>query len=56
MTRAGELSGIAARVWDEVAWGPARRVPLPGEIAGIGAQWRVEAGPLSRHEPVWAEN
>jgi hypothetical protein len=36
------------------AWGPARRVPLPGRIAGIDAEWRVEAGPLGRHQPAWA--
>ena len=35
------------------AWGPARRVPLPGAIAGIEPQWRVEAGPLGRHRPAW---
>jgi CoA-transferase family III len=36
------------------AWGPARRVPLPGAIAGVDPQWRVEAGPLGRHRPAWA--
>jgi hypothetical protein len=36
------------------AWGPARRVPLPGAIAGMDPQWRVEAGPLGRHRPAWA--
>ena len=36
------------------AWGPARRVPLPGEIAGVDAGWRIEAGPLGRHQPAWA--
>jgi crotonobetainyl-CoA:carnitine CoA-transferase CaiB-like acyl-CoA transferase len=36
------------------AWGPARRVPPAGEIAGIEAGWRVEAGPLGRHEPAWS--
>jgi len=35
------------------AWGPARRVPLPGQIAGVPPQWRVEAGPLARHVPAW---
>ncbi len=35
------------------AWGPARRVPLPGEIAGVHPEWRVEAGPLGRHQPTW---
>lgn len=35
------------------AWGPARRVPLPGEIAGVTPALRVEAGPLGRHQPVW---
>jgi hypothetical protein len=38
------------------AWGPARRVPLPGEIAGVDTEWRVEAGPLGRHQPTWAES
>jgi len=37
----------------QTAWGPARRVPLPGAIAGIEPQWRVEAGPLGRHRPAW---
>jgi hypothetical protein len=30
------------------AWGPARRVPFPGEIDGIAPALRVEAGPLGR--------
>jgi hypothetical protein len=38
----------------ETAWGPARRVPLPGEIAGVTAEWRIEAGPLGRHHPTWS--
>ena len=38
------------------AWGPARRVPLPGAIAGLGPQWRVEAGPLGRHQPAWPDS
>ena len=33
--------------------GRARRVPLPGEIAGVIAEWRIEAGPLGRHDPAW---
>jgi hypothetical protein len=37
------------------AWGPARRVPLPGGIAGINPEWRIEAGPLGRHQPTWTE-
>jgi hypothetical protein len=36
------------------AWGPARRVPVPGAIAGIDARWRFEAGPLGRHRAAWA--
>jgi hypothetical protein len=36
------------------AWGPARRVPLPGAITGVEAEWRIEAGPLGRHQPTWA--
>jgi CoA-transferase family III len=35
------------------AWGPARRVPLPGQIAGSPPHWRVQAGPLGRHSPAW---
>jgi hypothetical protein len=35
------------------AWGPARRVPVPGEIAGVTPAWGVDAGPLGRHEPQW---
>jgi hypothetical protein len=38
----------------QTAWGPARRVPLPGAIAGIEPHWRVEAGPLGRHQPAWS--
>jgi crotonobetainyl-CoA:carnitine CoA-transferase CaiB-like acyl-CoA transferase len=34
-------------------WGPARRVPLPGRIAGVVPGWRTAAGPLGRHEPAW---
>ena len=35
------------------AWGPARRVPLPGSIAGVAPEWRIEAGPLGRDRPTW---
>jgi hypothetical protein len=35
------------------AWGPARRVPVPGEMSGTAPELRIEAGPLGRHEPVW---
>ncbi|MGH3210602.1 MAG: CoA transferase [Trebonia sp.] len=35
------------------AWGPARRVPVPGEITGAAPELRLEAGPLGRHEPAW---
>ncbi len=37
----------------QTAWGPARRVPSPGEITGVPAEWRVDAGPLGRHAPEW---
>jgi CoA-transferase family III len=37
----------------QTAWGPARRVPVPGEISGTAAELLIEAGPLGRHEPVW---
>jgi len=35
------------------AWGQARRVPLPGEIAGVVPALRPEAGPLGRHQAAW---
>lgn len=31
------------------AWGPVRRVRLPGRIAGVTYRWPVQAGPLGRH-------
>jgi hypothetical protein len=37
----------------QTAWGPARRVPVPGEISGTAPELRTEAGPLGRHEPTW---
>jgi CoA-transferase family III len=37
----------------QTAWGPARRVPVPGEIAGAAPELRIEAGPLGRHQPAW---
>jgi hypothetical protein len=37
----------------QTAWGPARRVPVPGQISGTVPELRIEAGPLGRHEPVW---
>lgn len=36
------------------AWGPARRVPIAGQLAGVGARWRIDAGPLGRDLPRWA--
>ena len=51
MPKPGDLRLIDAHT----AWGPARRVPLPGEIAGIDPHWQVEAGPLGRHQPAWAD-
>lgn len=61
LPRAGELPPVPKPsdiplAGTHTAWGPARQVPLPGEIAGIDAKWRVEAGPLGRHRPAWAEN
>jgi hypothetical protein len=35
------------------AWGPARRVPLPGRIDGSPPVWSVQAGPLGRHSARW---
>jgi crotonobetainyl-CoA:carnitine CoA-transferase CaiB-like acyl-CoA transferase len=37
----------------QTAWGPARRVPVPGQISGTVPELLTEAGPLGRHEPVW---
>lgn len=37
------------------AWGPARRVPLPGQISGVTPRWAIDAGPLGRHAPAWAQ-
>lgn len=35
------------------AWGPARRVPLAGQIADVPARWSQQAGPLGRHPAAW---
>ena len=45
--------GDFALVDTNTEWGPARRVPSPGEIAGVTGDWRIEAGPLGRHRPAW---
>jgi crotonobetainyl-CoA:carnitine CoA-transferase CaiB-like acyl-CoA transferase len=37
----------------ETAWGPVRRVPLAGRIAGYPSQWIEAAGPLGRHAPAF---
>jgi hypothetical protein len=37
------------------AWGPGRRVPPPGQIAGTLARWTADAGPLGRHAPAWGQ-
>ena len=31
---------------DVTAWGPVRRVPVPGDVAGATARWRHPAGPV----------
>jgi hypothetical protein len=51
MPKPGDFALTDART----AWGPARRVPLPGAIAGLDPQWRVEAGPIGRHRPAWRD-
>ena len=38
----------------ETAWGPARRVPVPGSIYGFEPRPPVAAGPLGRHAPSWS--
>ena len=43
----------AATVPVDTAWGPARRVPLPGSIRGAEPRLTVAAGPLGRHAPRW---
>jgi len=45
--------GDFALVDTNTEWGPARRVPSPGVIAGVTGDWRIEAGPLGRHRPTW---
>lgn len=35
------------------AWGPAKRVPLPGHIDGIPPHWTQQAGELDRHPATW---
>jgi hypothetical protein len=49
MPRPGDIPLVDA----QTAWGPARRVPVPGEISGPAPELRAEAGPLGRHEPAW---
>jgi crotonobetainyl-CoA:carnitine CoA-transferase CaiB-like acyl-CoA transferase len=49
MPRPGEIPLVET----QTAWGPARRVPVPGEISGTAPELRAEAGPLGRHEPAW---
>jgi hypothetical protein len=38
----------------DTAWGPARRVPVPGSIRGVEPRLAVTPGPLGRHPPRWA--
>jgi hypothetical protein len=51
----GAATGLQDAVLEPVAtaWGPARRVPLPGTIEGVRPRWSVDAGPLGRHGPQW---
>jgi hypothetical protein len=35
------------------AWGPARRVSVPGRIDGVPAFWTIDAGPLGRDPAEW---
>lgn len=37
----------------DTAWGPARRVSLPGHIDGVRVHWAHQAGPLNRHPATW---
>jgi hypothetical protein len=37
----------------ETAWGLVSAVPQPGTIAGTQGSWRVPAGPLGRHPPIF---
>jgi hypothetical protein len=36
------------------AWGPLRRLRVPGEIAGVAPTRGPEPGPLGVHAPRWA--
>lgn len=39
----------------DTAWGPARRVSLPGRIDGVRLHWAHQAGPLNRHPATWTQ-
>jgi CoA transferase family III len=42
-----------ATVSRETEWGPVRAVAQPGTIAGVAGSWRVRAGSLGRHSPIF---
>lgn len=55
----GEEKLEADRSWipdtvEDTAWGPARRLPPPLQVAGIDLAWELPARPLGHDEPVWA--
>jgi hypothetical protein len=41
----------AMRVRRETFWGPVNAIGQPGTIGGAAGNWRVQAGPLGRHQP-----
>lgn len=54
--------GTPAPAWSVVdteaavtEWGPARRVPVPGQIDGVATRLAVPAGPLGRHLAAWVD-
>lgn len=49
------LAGDLARMVEETAWGPARRVRFPLQIEGIVPVWRHPAGDLRSTPPRWAQ-
>jgi hypothetical protein len=54
------MADTAAPQWTDAdteptstGWGPARRVPMPGAIAGVTGEWAVDAGALGRGPAQW---
>ncbi len=55
----GEEALVADSSWipdsvEETAWGPARRLPPPLQVAGTDLAWQLPARPLGHDKPAWA--